>query len=490
MKKEREAVKKGGYLFWGLTAIELFMSFSFLGYIHIEPISLTFAYIPVLVAGCILGAKEAAAIGAVFGLASLWKASAFYVAAGDAVFSPMMSGRPLESILLSVGTRALFGFLVGLLYQAAEKGKHPLVGVVAVSTLGRPLHTVLVYAGMGFLFPETGFNISSTLDDMRRLDFIPFILIVDGIVTLCYLFSRSRFFLQLQYRIQRVNRVNLSAVHNRRNTVIMMALIGLVFLASVSVALYFTERMGSVMSSHGIELSGEAVYDVMHLQIQFLLGMIALAAMVVIVIIMYQKNFNYLYYEARLDGLTGLFGRKQFFQNGEKLLKTMKWDEPGRAGCFIILDVDHFKAINDRYGHPEGDRVLKAVAENMQKVFGGKGILGRLGGDEFVVLVSECMTRSEVEGLLNSLKKEIGRIRIQEEGITCSVGVIPVEPEYTIEELYQSADRLLYDAKKKGKDQFVFGYRYQNLEMEERNPAARSAVVTDEYDSERITGKK
>ena len=59
------------YLLWGLIAVELFMSFSFMGYIHIEPISLTFVYIPVLVAGCILGPKESALIGAVFGLASM-----------------------------------------------------------------------------------------------------------------------------------------------------------------------------------------------------------------------------------------------------------------------------------------------------------------------------------------------------------------------------------------------------------------------------------
>ena len=85
MEKEKGGMKNK-YLFWSLVAIELFMSFSFLGYIHIEPISLTFVYIPVLAAGCVLGAKEAAAVGAVFGLASMWKASAFYVAAGDAVF--------------------------------------------------------------------------------------------------------------------------------------------------------------------------------------------------------------------------------------------------------------------------------------------------------------------------------------------------------------------------------------------------------------------
>ena len=115
MEKKKETAGGSGYLFWALVAIELFMSFSFLGYIHIEPISLTFVYIPVLAAGCVLGAREAACVGAVFGLASMWKASAFYVTQADAMFSPVMSGKPLESVILSVGTRVLFGFLVGFL---------------------------------------------------------------------------------------------------------------------------------------------------------------------------------------------------------------------------------------------------------------------------------------------------------------------------------------------------------------------------------------
>ncbi len=74
------------YVLLVLVAAELFMSFSFLGYVHIEPISVTFVYIPVLVAGCVLGPKDAMIVGAVFGLASMWKASAYYVGAGDAIF--------------------------------------------------------------------------------------------------------------------------------------------------------------------------------------------------------------------------------------------------------------------------------------------------------------------------------------------------------------------------------------------------------------------
>ena len=469
MGKERETAKSGGYLFWGLVAIELFMSFSFFGYVHIEPISLTFVYLPVLVAGCVLGAKEAAAVGAVFGLASMWKATAFYVSGGDSVFSPAMSGKPLESLILSVGTRILFGLISGLLYRQAEKGRHPLVGVIVVSTLGRPLHSFLIYACMGLLFPERGFSAVNTLDTICQWDFLPFTLAADGIIILCYLFCRSDFLQRLLHHVRVIQQENSEANDNRKNMGIMAGLFGLVLVASFSVALYFINRMGAVMSRHGVELSEKASYDVMHLQIQFLLGMISLAVMVIIVIILYQKNFNYLYYTARLDGLTGLLGRNQFFQTGEVLLNSMTSEEPEKAGCFIILDVDHFKSINDRCGHPEGDRILKEVAERLQAVFGGKGILGRLDRDEFLALLHEPMTEREVEKLLYTLKERLREIRVEGESITCSIGVIPAEPEYTIDGLYRNADRLLYEAKKKGKDQFVFGYRFQDRKAEKRN---------------------
>ena len=181
-RKQPEASEKNGYLLWGLIALELFMSFSFLGYIHIEPISMTFVYIPVLAAGCLLGPWEAALLGAVFGLASMWKASAFYVGAGDAIFSPLASGKPLQSVLLSVGARALFGLAAGLLYRAAMKGKHPQAGLLAVTTFGRTLHTFLVYAFMGVLFPEAGHTAWDALKGMAEWDFFVVAVLTDGIV--------------------------------------------------------------------------------------------------------------------------------------------------------------------------------------------------------------------------------------------------------------------------------------------------------------------
>ena len=86
------------YVFVLLLAIELIMSFTFLGFIHIDPISLTTAYIPIVVAGCLLGPLESTLIGLVFGLASMYKASALYIVSDDKIFSPLYSGNSIGSI--------------------------------------------------------------------------------------------------------------------------------------------------------------------------------------------------------------------------------------------------------------------------------------------------------------------------------------------------------------------------------------------------------
>ena len=379
------------YVFWALIAIELFMSFSFLGYIHIEPISLTFVYIPVLMAGCMLGPKEAAAVGAVFGLASMWKASAFYVGAGDAVFSPTMSKSPLESILLSVGTRTLFGLISGGMFYWAKRRKHPLPWIFAAAAAGRLIHTTLVYGAMELFFPETGFGLHSVLNDILRVDFIPFTFVAVAAVAAGYFFC------------------------------------------------------------------------------QFLMGIASLAFLVILAIVLYQKNIDYLYHEAKLDGLTGLLGRQQFFHIGEELLRRNgeKPPVPGKSGCFIILDVDRFKQINDTYGHPAGDQILKEVAKKLQEAFGNGNIFGRLGGDEFVALILEPLSKEEIGRALTKMKEELKNLEIQNTAVTCSIGVIPIEKNYPLERMYKDADRLLYEAKKNGKDQFVFGYRYQDSETDQ-----------------------
>ncbi len=275
----------------------------------------------------------------------------------------------------------------------------------------------------------------------------------------CYGISRTRGVRQFWLRICMADQTNPSVSHRWGKTVIM---IGLLLFSSVSVALHFTNRIENVMTRYGLIVSERVSYDPMHLQIQFLMGILSLAVIAVIMVVLYLKNFNYLYYEARMDGLTGLMRREQFFQAGKARLEKM-WNKGAKkAGCFVILDVDYFKEFNDQYGHPMGDKILKEVAAQLQREFGSDGIIGRLGGDEFVVLVYEPMEKQEIEGRIDRFRREMGQIRVQDKTVTCSIGVIPAEKGLAIEELYRSGDRLLYEAKKKGKNQCVFGYRYKD----------------------------
>ena len=101
VKKRRRHLKFRWYVFGILMAIEMIMSFTFLGYIHIPPISVTTAFIPIVVAGCLLGPLESMIMGLVFGLGSMYKASAFYVTSNDRVFSPFRSEAPFESMFTS-----------------------------------------------------------------------------------------------------------------------------------------------------------------------------------------------------------------------------------------------------------------------------------------------------------------------------------------------------------------------------------------------------
>ena len=77
--------------------------------------------------------------------------------------------------------------------------------------------------------------------------------------------------------------------------------------------------------------------------------------------------------------------------------------EPGREGILILLDVDNFKGINDRFGHLEGDKVLKRVTALLQTTFRSDDVIGRLGGDEFIVFIRSGMQRDILEKRMQML---------------------------------------------------------------------------------------
>jgi diguanylate cyclase (GGDEF)-like protein len=145
---------------------------------------------------------------------------------------------------------------------------------------------------------------------------------------------------------------------------------------------------------------------------------------------------------ARTDGLTGVANRRAW--DDELPRELARAARSGQQLCVALLDLDHFKAYNDRHGHQAGDRLLKAAAAAWQGRLRKTDLLARYGGEEFAVLLPDC-------GLPNAM--EIAeRLRTAQPEITCSLGVAAWNGREDVTELVARADRALYAAKAAGRD--------------------------------------
>lgn len=252
------------YIFSLLLAVEVIMSFTFLGYMHIPPISITTAYIPIVIIACLFGPAESSLAGLLFGLGSLYKASATYVMPADAVFSPFRSDFPIGSILLSVGTRVLFGFLLGCLFQLARKSKRKNLCKLLITIAAPKLHALLVYTAMGLLFPSLGFNILSIFI-LKKSDLIILLFCAAVVLAIDKLYHSP--FIQT-YK---------NAVNEYENTPYWSPKIGFVlggvstfiFCMAVLSTVYFSNRMYYMLGQHGVDVTQHIHRDILHLQVHF-----------------------------------------------------------------------------------------------------------------------------------------------------------------------------------------------------------------------------
>lgn len=438
------------YLLGILVALELLMSFSFLGYLHIEPISITTAYIPVLLAGVLLGPWEAMVLGGVFGLASMWKASAHYVMNTDQLFSPTMSGQPLESVLLSVGTRLLFGLLVGLLFQCFRNTRWAGGWVALVAFLGPFLHALLVYGAMALFFPQAGYTPMDAVQELGTPSDVLTKAVTMGIVLVVWRLDRSRWWNQFLFQVKAARK---AAIGERYHRLSMVLVLIITTCSTVAVAIYFVQRMDRVLTQEGIRLSATHYADLLHLQIQFLIGILSLMALVVVFLIFNRRYATYKNAEARRDALTGTMNRRTFYQAGLQALKRV---ETKGGGYFLMIDLDRFKEINDHYGHPVGDQALKGTARALWACF-GQDLVGRIGGDEFAVLMADPLPREALEEKLQTFQERIRALQWEGIPLTCSIGAWPLFPGQRPDDIYQKADQMLYQAKEQGRDRYVIG---------------------------------
>jgi two-component system, cell cycle response regulator len=171
---------------------------------------------------------------------------------------------------------------------------------------------------------------------------------------------------------------------------------------------------------------------------------------------------------ATTDSLTGLLNRRAFFDSAAEMRNAA---EAGRPLSAIMFDVDHFKKINDTYGHETGDRVLAAVSAQTRIL---DGVSGRLGGEEFCLL-TYCELADAVE-CAGSLQQTIRALRFDHAGqtfaITCSFGVAEWEQGDTVDRMLRRADIAMYEAKKTGRDRIIASDTFAVTESHDRWSAA------------------
>ena len=160
------------------------------------------------------------------------------------------------------------------------------------------------------------------------------------------------------------------------------------------------------------------------------------------------------------DHLTNVFNRGYLINRAEEELKKM-WRRGAGSTCtgFLLLDLDDFKMINDRYGHLAGDTVLREVAARVKQSVREYDIVGRLGGEEFFIILPNTQT-AEAKQIADRIWKQLRASHIAAAGkslsVTASIGVACLTGrERTIEEVLQKADERMYRAKREGKDRVV-----------------------------------
>ena len=152
--------------------------------------------------------------------------------------------------------------------------------------------------------------------------------------------------------------------------------------------------------------------------------------------------------EARVDVLTQLNNRRGFLELAEAPYRTATRHQ--RPLSVIVLDIDHFKAINDQYGHALGDAVLRDLGQTLLAASRRSDVLGRWGGEEFVLLLPET-SLEEAEDFAERLRQQVlervivhGSGRVQ---VTASFGVAGLQPAQELQALLEAADRAMYAAK-------------------------------------------
>jgi len=157
--------------------------------------------------------------------------------------------------------------------------------------------------------------------------------------------------------------------------------------------------------------------------------------------------------DAIIDPLTNVSNRRAYEDRFN--IEYARWKRYREPLTLAIMDIDHFKSVNDTYGHPIGDKVLKVVAERIQNQVRESDFFGRIGGEEFAFILVNSDIESammKVEALRKSIESCNFTVKKEKLQVTISIGVATFNEEDTIESIYQRADEALIKAKQTGRN--------------------------------------
>ena len=178
---------------------------------------------------------------------------------------------------------------------------------------------------------------------------------------------------------------------------------------------------------------------------------------------------------AMVDPLTGIANRRSFMQDAALMAKQHIADP--RPTAVLLIDLDHFKSINDRFGHALGDRVLEIFTDAARKSTRGSDLIGRLGGEEFAAMLIDTNRDKAVE-VAERIRESFAQMAQEVDGravcATVSIGLVHTEAlALDLPELLAQADQALYCAKERGRNRVEVA----SLDMMRRRPTAADAAA-------------
>lgn len=170
-----------------------------------------------------------------------------------------------------------------------------------------------------------------------------------------------------------------------------------------------------------------------------------------------KRDLEFVRKEAVTDGLTGLSNRKAFDGELDRMIAEAKAEN--KSFALMMVDIDHFKSFNDKFGHQVGDQVLRLVARTLKDGLKGRDFAARYGGEEFAILLPET-PRDGAVAVGNALRKVLANKDVVNRTtgdvlgrITMSIGVAEFHQDMIADDLLEKADKALYEAKNAGRNQ-------------------------------------